>query len=120
MSIIYENEVKGMGDMVEAFMEEGMFVLFGENAPDTLKDFCYTISVKNATDTIAAGQTLEIDGKSYEIVGVGDVVQKNLEALGHITVNFTGNVEGALPGSLVVAKSDVPKLKLGSVIKIIA
>ena len=44
MGVIYENEVKGIGDMVEAFKDEGMFILFGDNAPDTLKDFCYTIS----------------------------------------------------------------------------
>lgn len=120
MRVIYENEVKGMGDMVEAFMGEGMFVLFGENAPDTLKDFCYTITVKDASDVIAKGQTLEIDGTSYEIIRVGDVVQKNLEALGHITVIFSGDADTGLPGSLVVEKADVPKLKIGSTIRIIA
>lgn len=120
MSIIYENVVKGMGDMVEAFADEKMFVLFGENAPDTLKDFCYTITVKKAEDTIAVGQTLEIDGTSYPIVGVGEVVQKNLEALGHITVSFSGNAENGLPGSLVVEQAEVPKLNIGSVIRIIA
>ena len=120
MSIIYENVVKGMGDMVEAFADEKMFVLFGENAPDTLKDFCYTITVKKAEDTIAVGQTLEIDGTSYPIVGVGEVVQKNLEALGRITVSFSGNAENGLPGSLVVEQAEVPKLNIGSVIRIIA
>lgn len=120
MGVIYENEVKGIGDMVEAFKDEGMFILFGDNAPDTLKDFCYTITVKNAAETIAAGQTLEIDGKAYKIVGVGDIMQKNLEALGHITVNFTGNKESGLPGTLVVEKAEVPQLKIGSVIKILS
>lgn len=118
MRVIYENEVKGMGEMVEAF--EGMFVLFGDNAPDTLKDFCYVITVKDAEDTIQAGQTLEIDGVGYEILGVGDVVQKNLESLGHISVSFTGDVENGLPGSLVLPACDVPKLKIGSVIRILA
>lgn len=120
MSIIYENEIKGMGDMVEAFIGEGMFILFGDNAPDTLKDFCYTIQVKNAEGTIAIGQTLEIDGVSYKIVGVGDVVQKNLEALGHITVSFSGDAANGLPGSLVVEKAEVPSLKVGSIIRILA
>ena len=120
MGVIYENEVKGMGDMVEAFMSEGLFILFGDNAPDTLKDFCYTITVKNAEGTIEAGQTLEIDGKPYKIVRVGDVMQKNLEALGHITVNFSGNPEAGLPGAMVVEEAEVPKLKIGSILKVIA
>ncbi len=120
MGVIYENEVKGIGDMVEAFKDEGMFILFGDNAPDTLKDFCYTITVKKAAETIKAGDTLEIDGVSYKILGVGDVMQKNLEALGHITVNFSGNAEAGLPGSMVVEKAEVPKLKIGSVIRVLA
>ena len=53
-------------------------------------------------------------------VGVGDVMQKNLEALGHITVNFSGNAEAGLPGSMVEEKAEVPKLKVGSVISVIA
>ena len=120
MGVIYENKVKGIGDMVEAFKDEGMFILFGENAPDTLKDFCYTITVKNASDTIAAGQTLEIDGISYKILGVGEVMQKNLEALGHITVNVSGDVKAGLPGAMVVEKAEVPKLTIGSVIRILS
>ena len=120
MGVIYENEVKGVGDMVEAFKEEGMFILFGDNAPDTLKDYCYTITVKNAADTITAGQILEIDGTAYKILGVGEVMQKNLEALGHITVNFSGNIEAGLPGSMVVEKAEVPKLSVGSIIKILS
>ena len=120
MGVIYENKVKGIGDMVEAFKDEGMFILFGENAPDTLKDFCYTITVKTASDTIAAGQTLEIDGTSYKILGVGEVMQKNLEALGHITVNFSGDVKAGLPGAMVVEKAEVPKLTIGSVIRILS
>ncbi|MDO5145829.1 MAG: PTS glucitol/sorbitol transporter subunit IIA [Eubacteriales bacterium] len=120
MGVIYENEVKGIGDMVEAFKDEGVFILFGDNAPDTLKDFCYTITVKKALDIIKEGQTLEIDGVSYKILSVGDVMQKNLEALGHITVNFSGDVEKGLPGAVVVEKAEVPSLSVGSVIRIFA
>ena len=43
MAVIYDNKVKGLGACVAEF--EGMFILFGDNAPDTLKDYCYTIDV---------------------------------------------------------------------------
>ena len=45
MSLVYENKIIGAGDMVSAFQGEKMFILFGDNAPDTLKDFCYTIDI---------------------------------------------------------------------------
>ncbi|MDD2981408.1 MAG: PTS glucitol/sorbitol transporter subunit IIA [Hespellia sp.] len=118
MTCIYENTVKGMGEMVEAFAEEGMFVLFGDNAPDTLKDFCYVIDVKNADQVIEAGGTMEFDGVSYKIMEVGEIMQRNLESLGHISVRFGGE---CLPGSVVLEETaEIPKLKNGSTIKIFA
>ena len=36
---IFQTSVYELGDQVDAFYDEGMFVLFGENVPDTLKDF---------------------------------------------------------------------------------
>lgn len=37
---IFQTEIIELGEQVDAFFEEGMFVLFGDNVPDTLKDFC--------------------------------------------------------------------------------
>ena len=42
--IIYENIVKAKGSLVGEF-GDGMFILFGDNAPDMLKDYCYSIDV---------------------------------------------------------------------------
>ena len=119
MGIIYENTVKGKGELASAFLEEKTIILFGDSAPDTLKDYCYSIDVKDAAAAIEAGQTLEIDGKQFKIVLVGDVVQKNLEALGHISIRFTGESDG-LPGTIVVEDSEVPVLDVGSVIRTLA
>lgn len=119
MSIIYENVVKGKGELASAFLEEKTIILFGDSAPDTLKDYCYSIDVKDTAAAIKAGQILEINGKKYKIVLVGDVVQKNLEALGHISIRFTGESDG-LPGTIVVEDSEVPVLEEGSVIRILA
>ena len=49
MAVIYDNKVKGMGDCVAEFEDSGMFILFGDNAPDTLKDYCYSIDVNPIT-----------------------------------------------------------------------
>ena len=119
MRAIYENEVKGKGELASAFLEEKTIILFGDSAPDTLKDYCYSIDVKDASAAIEAGQVLEIDGKEYKIVLVGDVVQKNLEALGHISIRFTGESDG-LPGTIVVEDSEVPVLDIGSRIRILS
>ena len=46
-------------------------------------------------------------------------MQKNLEALGHISIQFNGAEDG-LPGSMVVEEAEVPVLQFGSVIRILA
>ena len=70
--IIYENTVKSKGSLVGEF-GDGMFILFGDNAPDMLKDYCYGIDVVPTNTTIEVGQTLKVDGEEFEILGVGDV-----------------------------------------------
>ena len=39
MKIIYENTIKDKGEFAEEFLENNMFVLFGDSAPDEIKDF---------------------------------------------------------------------------------
>ena len=118
MAVIYDNKVKGLGACVAEF--EGMFILFGDNAPDTLKDFCYTIDVNPIQQEIKAGQKAVIDGKEYNITAVGDVVMQNLGNLGHVTFSFTGETEAELPGTIYLEEATVPKLEVGSTIQIIA
>lgn len=118
MGMIYENKVTGLGNQVEAFMDEGMFILFGEDAPDALREFCYLMNVNPVNGTLAAGQKLIIDDVSYEITAVGSLAQKNLEALGHLTVVFNEAAEAGLPGSICVEAKPVPTLVVGSEITI--
>ena len=40
MKVIYENKVKASGIAVEEFKDAGMFIIFGENAPEEIKDYC--------------------------------------------------------------------------------
>ena len=63
---MYQVTIKGKGAMVDAFREEGIFVTFGDNAPDTLKDFCYSIDVNPVDGEVTPGCKLVIqDCKSW-------------------------------------------------------
>ena len=65
MNIIYENTIKAMGECAQEFREENMFVLFGDSAPEEIKDFCYWVDVAPIHGTIAPGQVLKVDGQCY-------------------------------------------------------
>jgi len=111
---IFQTEIIELGEQVDAFFEEGMFVLFGDNVPDTLKDFCHFIDQKKVDGTIKKGDKLVVDQKEYLITA-----QSNLETLGHLTVVFSGAKEAGLPGSICVEAKPMPKLAIGSKISIV-
>ena len=118
MSVIYENQVVGMGECVEEFKDEGIFIMFGDNAPDELKDYCYSVSVQPINGKIMPGQILSVDDSRYTITAVGPEAPVTLAGLGHCTVNFSGSTEVELPGTIYVENKPMPHLEIGTVIRI--
>ena len=119
MKIIYENKVKDMGECARDFSEEKMIVIFGDSAPEEIKDYCYWVDVMPINGTIAVGQTLKIDGESYKITAVGEEAHVTLAGLGHCSFKFSGQTEVELLGTIYVEEKPVPELKVGSVIQIV-
>ncbi|MEZ5085504.1 MAG: PTS glucitol/sorbitol transporter subunit IIA [Tessaracoccus sp.] len=117
MTSIFHTTVEGIGPEAHTFAEQGMYILFGAGAPPALADFCYTIQMVPTTGDIAAGQKLVIDGVAFPITAVGEVVRKNLDGLGHITINFDGAPAPLLDGTLHVSGT-APALNVGTTIAI--
>ncbi|WP_394238461.1 PTS glucitol/sorbitol transporter subunit IIA [Niallia oryzisoli] len=119
MKTIYENKVINVGPLANSFLEEKMFILFGTEAPQDLKDFCYNINVLDTDGEIKAGQTLFINNDSFEITSVGNLVQRNLTTLGHITLRFDGSASAELPGTLYLENKEIPVIEEGTELKIV-
>lgn len=117
MTQIFSTTVQGIGSEAATFAAEGMYVLFGDNAPAALADYCYTIVMNPTAAEILPGQTLVLDGTAFPVTAVGSLVRRNLDGLGHITINFDGAGEAALEGTLHVSGA-VPALAVGSTIAI--
>lgn len=120
MNAVYETTVNAMGSEVNSFQDEQMFILFGPQAPDTLRDYCYVIDVHPINGNIEPNQAATIDGKTYKITAVGDLVNKNLSNLGHVTFAFTGDEQAELPGTIYLENQPLPVLQIGSKIVISA
>lgn len=119
MKVIYENQVKALGNCVEEFKEANMFIIFGENAPEELQDYCYSVSVNPIHGTIAAGQILKIDDSRYKITAVGTEAPVTLAGLGHCTINFSGQTTVDLPGTIYVENKPMPDVAVGTVLQIL-
>lgn len=119
MKVIYENRVKALGSCVNEFQDGKMFILFGDSAPDELKDYCYSVDVNPIDGEICAGQTLRVGGDSYKITAVGKEAPVTLAGLGHCTINFSGLTAAEMPGTIYVEDKPMPEISVGTVIRIV-
>ena len=119
MKTIYNTEVTKLGEMVEEFYGEKMIILFKDNAPDELADYCVLHGKNELTEEIKTGDIFKIDGEEYKVTAVGDEVHKNLGDLGHICVRFDGSTNAELPGSLYLENKDIKAIKEGTVLEIV-
>lgn len=116
--MIYRTTVTKLGDSATDFLAENMIILFKEDAPEELAEFCVLHEENNLTGHVQVGDTLTIGDHSFQITAVGSAVDKNLEALGHITIKADGAKEPELPGTLSVEEKELPTIIIGNVITI--
>lgn len=118
MMSIFNTEVTAIGSEATMFKEEKMLILFGDNAPEGLAEYCYNIVLSKTTKEILQGMTLHFDDHSYKITAIGNVVNKNLNDLGHITIKFDSSDEADLAGTLYVEDLLLPEIRIGTSISI--
>lgn len=119
MPQIYRTRVTGVGPLATSFLSEGLFVTFGDNAPEALLEFCFIIDANQTQAALQPGQLFSIDGRAFPITAVGEVAQRNLDALGHITVNLDGGDEPQMAGAIhVLCQGPAPEIGVGSILTI--
>ncbi|MGW7998126.1 PTS glucitol/sorbitol transporter subunit IIA [Staphylococcus xylosus] len=115
---MYKTEIKHIGKDASAFEAEKMVILFGDNAPDELVDYCYIIDINEIDGEITESQKLFLDDNEYKITKVGSTVNKNLNDLGHITLKFDGSTEAEQSGTLYLEAKPLANIEEGTKIEI--
>ncbi len=119
MTEIFRTTVTQVGSSATSFLDSGMFVTFGGNVPEALHEFCFILADGRTRATLQPGQVFSVDGRAFPITAVGDVAQKNLDALGHVTVNLDGGDIAKMPGAIhVVCDGAAPEIGVGSILTI--
>ncbi|MGO5131565.1 PTS glucitol/sorbitol transporter subunit IIA [Mitsuokella jalaludinii] len=119
MKKYYSTTVQELGAQVNAFKGAGMLIMFNENAPQELREYCVLHRGNKLEDTVQPGDVFKIGDASYKIVFVGNQVQKNLKDLGHITLRFNANKDGeSLEGSLYLEEKPIADVAPGDEIAI--
>ena len=116
--LIFETSVQEIGAEAALFADDKMLILFGDNAPEGLKEYAYQIIINRAKEEITTEMILAIGKTDLKITAVGNLVTKNLNQLGHITMKFTGETTAALPGTLYLEGKEIPIITVGTKITI--
>lgn len=119
-SIKYELEVTRLGELVSEFLNSGIIVFFGEQAPDELTDFAIIHNGTELREQIIPGDHVQVADESFQILAVGDVANQNLANLGHLVMKFNGKTEPELPGDVCVEARPLPEISVGTTIKILS
>lgn len=112
-SVIYESAVTQVGSQVPAFLEHGILIFFGSNAPEELHDMSVLHDATTSDDGPRPGDTMTLGDTRLEILAVGSAVRDNLLNLGHLDVKADGSTAAKLPGDVCVRTGVLPVLVPG-------
>lgn len=116
--MIYKTTVTKLGPNASDFLAENMLILFKNNAPEELAEYCVLHQENDLAGAIQRGDTAILAGQAFAVTAVGSAVEKNLRSLGHITIKADGAAEAELPGTLSLEAKPLPLLKEGDAITI--
>ncbi|GMG95434.1 PTS glucitol/sorbitol transporter subunit IIA [Tepidimicrobium xylanilyticum] len=119
MRTVYSTIATGVGNLVSELMKDKILILFKDNAPDALFDYCVFHNENSLKDNIVSGDILIIGNEEYIITAVGKDAVENLDNLGHVTFKFDGNNEAKLPGTIHVEDKMIKDINVGTEIKIV-
>ncbi len=120
MKKYYSTTVQELGVNVHAFKDAKMLIMFNENAPAELREYCILHRGNKLEDEVQPGDVFKLGSAEYKIIYAGSEVQKNLRDLGHITLRFNANAEGeGLEGSLYLEDKPIVDVAPGDEISIV-
>lgn len=109
----YQANITAIGPLVSEFVEAGVLVFFGENAPSELAEFAILHDGTQLNGAVAPGDRIRLDEHTYRVLAVGEVANQNLGALGHLVIKFNGLTEPEMPGDVCAEAVPVPPLQVG-------
>jgi len=120
MPNIFEATISKVGSNAERFLDEGLILIFSVNdVMSEIKEYSILIDDVKFKGHIKPGQYLYLDDKKFKIISVGDIAEKNLREINHVTFKSVETVtESTLPGTIYLEKKRLPKIVNNSSIKI--
>jgi PTS system glucitol/sorbitol-specific IIA component len=116
--IKYQARVTEIGPLVDEFIEHGILVLFGQDAPEELAEFSIIHDGHELVEPLQVGDQVFLGEESFTILALGEVASTNFASLGHLILKFNGLDTPEMPGDVCVEKKPIPEITPGVVIRV--
>ena len=110
----YKTTVTQLGETYGEIFEQGMVVVFNENAPAELAELSALHTAAKLPRDVKPGDEVVLGNKRYTVTAVGSEANYTLGKMGHCTFVFTGADKAELDGHIVLKGGGMPDLKKGS------
>jgi PTS system glucitol/sorbitol-specific IIA component len=118
MDIVYDITLNRIGPLCAELLESnGMAIIFDDCAQEELFQICLLHAHQPLLRPVRVADLVSIDEQEYRVTAVGDVANKTLEELGHVTLMFDGAHEPQRPGCIHLGTTH-PRFAVGSRIRI--
>lgn len=109
----YKTIITGIGELVAGFMEQGMIIVFDDNAPAELCEMAVQHTKAAMDKQVHAGDVVVLGNKDYVVTAVGSDANHTLMTMGHCTFKFGGSEDAELPGQIELEGDGMPEIKIG-------
>jgi PTS system glucitol/sorbitol-specific IIA component len=116
---IYSSEIVKIGEQANLFLDEGIVVFFGDNAPEELQDFAVIHKLDQITGDIEVGTKIKLSDSNMEVVSIGPVANENFKNLGHLVLKLDSSTDEAQLGDVRCIYDKKPDIKIGDTLRII-
>lgn len=94
----YCSEVLKIGSKVDELKAGNMLILFCQEAPEMLYEFCVIHKNEWPETSFSVGDNFALGNSIYEITAIGKLAIKYMNELGHVTLCFDGAKDPKLDG----------------------
>ena len=115
---IYSSKIVRIGDQANLFLDEGIVVFFGDNAPEELQDFAVIHKLNEISEEIIVGSKILLSDANLEVTAIGPVANENFKNLGHLVLKLDRATEAALPGDVSCKYDKKPVIEIGDRLEI--
>jgi PTS system glucitol/sorbitol-specific IIA component len=110
----YKTTITKLGDSYGEIFEQGMVIVFNDNAPEELAELSALHTPAKLSADVKTGDEVVLGNKRYTVTAAGKEANYTLGKMGHCTFIFTGAAEAELDGHIVLKGDGMPDLKPGS------